>query len=86
MERDPKLNAAAQGEAWAAAGSECCWSATFQPHFTTFSDDKLIKNDNTWQAEYPWQGLFRVLVASYRYGMPHLAEFTLEKIKRLARQ
>ena len=31
---------------------------------------------------YPWSGMFRVLVLSYRYDFNHLATFTLEVIKR----
>lgn len=31
---------------------------------------------------YPWPGLFRVLVLSYRYDFNHLATLTLDVIKR----
>ena len=86
MQGTLNLNADARLGERTSAGSQSCWRATFTPDYNKNLDESIYSFNNAWMQEYPWSGLFRALVAGYRYNLPHLADLALEKIKRQARR
>lgn len=79
MRHPRQLNAAALADT-RAAGREKLGRPS-HPHDST----QLSLWSIPWQASYPWAGLFRCLVESYRRDLPHLRELVLDQIDHEAR-